>query len=1134
MKQIEKQIGALLFDRILETISNDKLTPKERIPKFRNVLEDLFKSLNVDSKELLSTLHNRTTYIFREFEIPTDIQSKTNSIRLFSNKVVHENDFIPKILDEKRCVYQLSEILSYFSKIEIRKEIKDFYISQIDSIKKEEAFVRPNRPTYDFFGVIESIYLPKGETEKKVYIISCSTDELGLINLKIWNNKNESGFGSDLTCFAKIAKPYQYFYVTGVVQCKDKDDEYQTTQKSLIVLEPDYLIDAKELSECRQRSNKNFNHYDDNPLLYLLNRFNKGEVTDKIMVGNIVGQMLDDMVTTPEFNYQRSFEKVMRENSFGMLSIAHQNGNYEKEFIKKIYIRAEEHKQQLQKVIKDYKNLSRIIEPTFISNKYGLQGRLDLLIDYGKENNRKDIIELKSTKSFPNLRYGLYHNHEAQALCYELLLDSTYSNRTGSSSILYSSAPSEEMPLRSVAKEKYISIQDLLMLRNRIVANELSMAEGNFTAISVILSDDSGSYPPYLDDLLNDFRETIGSLNELLKQYFYGFVKFIFKELQVAKIGSSDIFSKSNGYADLWKASKADKIDNYDVLINLKIDNISDDYHLNLTFDQDLLSQSNITIISSFRVGDTAVLYPTSNQDELNPLKSQILKCRIVAITHNSVEISLVNKQVGKQYFASSIFWALERDFRENSYKQQLQLMYQFLKSDDRVINLILGKSRPQFKQNIPLLENDLDTVQKENVMKAISANDYYMIQGPPGTGKTSKVLVEIVRNLSVKDKDIIVLAFTNRAVDEICEKLVSKNVECIRLGKGEKPYYWSYLSDSMNLEHLSKKVINCRVIVSTISTFVGSLDILKFKNFETLIIDEASQILESQIVGILKHFNKWIFIGDENQLPAVVIQNSEVSKCDIKELQELSLNNFRESLFYRLKKNAVKKGWDDCYGKLKYQYRMHQDVAEFSKVHFYNNQLETILDKQKSPLVLKNKNEDSQLQEVMVKSRMIFIPTKIDKKSKVNDEEANIVSALIKHVAKVYGNEFDPEKTIGVITPFRAQIANIRDRLDLKLRNITIDTVERFQGSERDIIIISLAIRNTSQFAAIQSINDESVDRKLNVALTRAKEQVIILGSEDVLEKNELFNSLIEFIKVKGGYMVNPLKAKSIPDNLF
>lgn len=1133
MKQIDKQIGRLLFDRVQEVITNVNLTPKERIPKLRSILDDLFKTLTADAKELLSTLHARESYLFREHDIPVGVQVKTKSLRIFSNTVVHESEFVPSSVDEQRCVYQLAEILSFFSKVEIPDEIVEFYKSNLDSIKKEETIIRPQKPIYSFYAVVENIFFPRGEYENKFCSITCSTDELGTIKLKLWNNKNVNGFGSDLTSFGKIARQFSYFYATGVMQAKDKDDEYFATEKSLIVFEPDYLIDAKELSECRQRNPKIFNQYQDNPNLFIINRFNIGEITDKIMIGNIVGKVLDNLVTNPERDYKDTFASVMRENSFGMLSIAHQNGAYDKQFINKVYLRAEEHKKGIQKVIQDYRGKECIIEPTFISNKFGIQGRLDLLIDYGNQSNRKDIIELKSSENYPKLQYGLYHNHEAQALCYDLLLDSTYPDRMGASNILYSSAPTEEKPLRSVGKEKYLAIQDLLMLRNRVVANDLQFSEGNFTLLQeILLTNDFGPYPPFLENQIKDFVNTLAGLEGILKLYFFGFIKFIYKELQVAKIGSSDIYSKSNGYADLWKLSKAEKIDNYNVLVNLKIGEITSEFYLKLIYDQELFNQSNTTVISSFRVGDSAVFYPTPAPEELNPLQSQILKCRVIAITQDSVEVCLVNKQVDKKYFESNQFWALERDFRENSFKQQLALIYQFIKSEQRVIDLVLGSSQPLFKDSATLLNNDLDMSQQENVIKALKAEDYYLIQGPPGTGKTSKVLVEIVRNLAMEDPSILVLAYTNRAVDEICEKLINKNIDCIRLGQGDKPYYWSHLSNNLRLDQLSETVLKCKIFISTISTFVSSQDLLKFKNFDTLIVDEASQILESQIVGILKNFRKWIFMGDENQLPAVVLQSPEDSKCEEKLLNDISLNNFRESLFYRLKKNAVLKNWD-CYGVLKYQHRMHQDVAEFSNKYFYNNLLEIASQKQKVALSL-IEIKDNGFHELLNKARVIYIPTSIDKKSKTNDEEAQLTADLMEYIAKMKGDEFNPERTIGVITTFRAQIANIRNRLDRSYRDITIDTVERFQGSERDYIILSLAVKSPTQFDTIQSINDEGIDRKLNVALTRAKEQLIIMGSEAVLQKNELYNELIEFIKSKGGYIANPNKSKIIPADLY
>ena len=121
------------------------------------------------------------------------------------------------------------------------------------------------------------------------------------------------------------------------------------------------------------------------------------------------------------------------------------------------------------------------------------------------------------------------------------------------------------------------------------------------------------------------------------------------------------------------------------------------------------------------------------------------------------------------------------------------------------------------------------------------------------------------------------------------------------------------------------------------------------------------------------------------------------------------------------------------------------------------------------------------------------------------------------------------------IITPnVTAQIANIRNNLGQEYKDVTVDTVERFQGSERNIIIYSFALKSTTQIASIQSLNDNGVDRKLNVALTRAKDQLIILGTEEVLSKDNLYKSLIDFIKIKKGYMMNPFKLATLPTNLF
>lgn len=1118
MNPIDEPFGKILFSRLEEILSNSDWGPKERIPKYRTILEDLFKSLTSDSPQYLNGLFPKMVYLFKSYTIAGNIRNYSHSLRKFANDVVHKADLIPTSIDNKRCVYELAEVISYFSHVSVPDTILNYYRDSLTEITQHYNQKQEKLSSYSFYAVIESIYFPPEDCGHNFCVLICQTDPLGKISLKLFNNKNENDFGCDLSVFGRIAEPYQNIYVTEVVQSKSNQEEYFTTERSFIVLEPDYLIDAKELSGCRQLNYKMPGKYEDVPLLYMLSRFLKSEITDRIMVGNVVGKMLDDLITKSDsYDYKSSFESVMRDNSFGMLCIANENGEYKRQNIQQMFSEAKQHESQLRSVLSHYMKENPMVEPTFISNKYGLQGRLDVMVKYA-DSNRKDIIELKSSRNYPNLELVLYPNHEAQTACYDLLLSSVYDNWKGLSSILYSFAPLQNRPLRNVTGENIISKQDLLMLRNNIVANEIRMSKGVFDPFYQIISGPL-KYPPYFEEQLIELRETMKELDGALKDYFFGFMKFIYKELQVAKIGSDEIDGKSHGHAALWKATKEEKQENLDVLMFLKVKDVSEDFFITLELELDIFNKGGN--VSSFRIGDSAILYPTPVRDEINPLKSQILKCYVTSIQSNFVVVNLVNKQLDRSYFDEFHYWALDRDFREISYKHLLQSVYEFVKSDERVIDLVLGNSEPQFVDNITLLDSDLDEFQRENVKNAVRAKDYYLIQGPPGTGKTSKVLVEIVRNLINSKTNILIVAFTNRAVDEICEKLTRLDISCIRLGRGEKDYCWSAMAKKYKLDEMHATIQNTSVFVSTLSTFAGNPDILKFKPFDTLIVDEASQVLEPHIVGFLKYFRKWILIGDENQLPAVVIQRFEDSICKSELLHELSLKNYRESLFYRLKKNALKKGWTNCHGSLQIQYRMHEDIARFPSDVFYKGNLKIGTIRQKKPLT---RESEEPISRVLTQSRVVFIPSRESSRTKINDEEAGLVAKIVEHIAQVYADEFKPEKTVGVITSFRAQIANIRNKLDNKYQGITIDTVERFQGSERDIIIVSYALKSAVQLRTVKSLNDEGVDRKLNVTLTRAKEHLIMTGTEEVMNRDKLFSQLIEFIKRNNGYLRNPL----------
>jgi DNA replication ATP-dependent helicase Dna2 len=144
---------------------------------------------------------------------------------------------------------------------------------------------------------------------------------------------------------------------------------------------------------------------------------------------------------------------------------------------------------------------------------------------------------------------------------------------------------------------------------------------------------------------------------------------------------------------------------------------------------------------------------------------------------------------------------------------------------------------------------------------------------------------------------------------------------------------------------------------------------------------------------------------------------------------------------------------------------------------------------------------------------RVVFIPSPRETGVKIHSIEARRAAAIAASIATASGENFTA-KTVGIITPFRAQITEIIRALPVELQQITVDTVERYQGSERDVIILSLAVNFPAQLKAIQSLvelDGHIIDRKLNVAITRARQQIIILGCEEVLRESAVYTILLD-----------------------
>ena len=184
----------------------------------------------------------------------------------------------------------------------------------------------------------------------------------------------------------------------------------------------------------------------------------------------------------------------------------------------------------------------------------------------------------------------------------------------------------------------------------------------------------------------------------------------------------------------------------------------------------------------------------------------------------------------------------------------------------------------------------------------------------------------------------------------------------------------------------------------------------------------------------------------------------------------------------------------------------MHPDVAAFPNHAFYEGKLKSV---------------GLPHQQEMLNHPVLFLPAKRDDRSitgKTNREEARMSADLAEQVWKEYGEDFSPNCSLGIITSYRSQIALIRKELQAKgipaLLEVSVDTVERYQGSERDVIIYSFSVNKVHQLDYLPNVVEENgvqIDRKLNVALTRARKRVYVLGVPDVLRHHPIYRQMME-----------------------
>ena len=1020
--------------------------------------------------------------------------------------------------------------------------------------------------------------------------------------------------GRDLAYLAKVLRPGMQMNLLDS-HVAEADDGPTVVVPTIVVVEPDFLIDISSLAAC-------FTNYGHHTLLYTLNRLKDSPNTQAILIGNFAGTALDDIIRLQreDKNYEalsddevtaRSLRRYFREQALRLLAC----GDFDATQFKQLAVEQVRNIRQAVAIIGS-PTKSFLLEPSFVSEQLGVQGRVDLMSDirpeapqhYASGTPRTLLVEQKSGRNFKiecdsHDSHGMQvETHYVQLLLYFGVLRYNFglSDRQVDMRLLYSRYPAAK-GLLTVNYYRTL-LREALRLRNQIVATELLIAREGFGRITPLLTADyiykgiarDTFFQRYVEPGVNRLSSQLRSLTPLERTYYERMLTFVYREQLASKIGSAEMRLHHSGgsTADLWQMSLAEKMEAGNIIIGSIKDRPTPktipQVPTGPTPSPSLKGGEQIVLLQikqmaslytplptregmgegpglllNFRRGDMVFLYAFEGEPDAR--HSVLFKATLQEISTDTVTLVMADAQQNADLFDPSQrrLWAVEPSSKDVGTVSHIRSLHQFITSAPDRRYLLLGQRPPRANTGLRLSRSyhpDYDEV----LLRIKQARDYFLLVGPPGTGKTSMALRFMVEEEG--SGNILLTAYTNRAVDEICSMLCDAGKAFLRIGRESscearfRPYLLDVaLADSQRLSDAQRIVDDTPIIVSTTSMLLAQPWVLQLKRFALAIVDEASQILEPGLVGLLSHdaVERFVLVGDHKQLPAVVQQAPEQSMVTEQCLRDIGLDDCRQSLFERLLRWERQQGRTSFIGTLHAHGRMHPQVAQFPISHFYQREeLHAVpLPHQCEADLGYDQPARDHLDELLKTRRVLFLPPSPSPhplpkgRGEVSlavpfpsenlytprplgrgkgeglgaEAESYLVADLLTRIHRFTASHFNPAKTVGVIVPYRRQIAQIRQALTAMASplapmatDICIDTVERYQGSQRDVIIFSFGATHRFQldFLTASTFADDDgtlVDRKLNVALTRARRQMIIVGQPDVLSHVTLFRQLID-----------------------
>ena len=686
----------------------------------------------------------------------------------------------------------------------------------------------------------------------------------------------------------------------------------------------------------------------------------------------------------------------------------------------------------------------------------GIQGRIDAVF---REGNRLDILELKTGAR-------IRPEDHAQLFIYRLLLSDLVRRWQRSdgqdveiTSRLLSSVDGTFAPLRVMT-----DFYQVLDARNKLIALQYGLGRSvphTVPRYEGFNAEICSACPSWTRNRCKDNSDVFGdrpaSATTAELEYFRKFTRLVQNERWLADQGLADLLDDSRLQF---------RVGNFRTICGATI--VSDAEPFTFEFEQNT---------SDLEIGDSVLIHAGRISS------TTTFHGHVRYIDTRRMRVSIPLKNLSPEVFAGQA-WIIDRFPSDVTAEASHTALFDFLVAPmDRKKQVILSAdSAKNARSSIEAARYRACASPTAPTVAEIAAgcDVFHLIWGPPGTGKT-KVIPEIVERVS---GSVLLGAFTNTAVDKMLIALLAHDpsAKFLRVGRSsDSPelvrhiagdaaeFFTEDLARKYGTVAAVKRALKETRIVAATAHRASALPFLRMRAFEMAIVDEAGQLTEPLTLGLILRARRFVLIGDDRQLPPVV-----------------RTQGLAHSMFERLKRETGNVTLLDT------QYRMHPQIMEVSNRLFYEGRLKSgVSERDRTP-------PDGM--------PVVFIPVESSRDGRSNLDEARVVADLVRSFTRENG--IRPE-TIGVVSPFRAQVVLLRQML--ADTGVTIDTVERFQGGEREVMILSLVRSRGTGF-----VFD---DRRLNVAITRARRKLVLVAHPELFRnsKYEWICTFTEALKTAG-----------------